>query len=270
MEASENISKLIKELNIDHMVFKPNWELMKRLYRHFLLTVGEFCTPCNVGINSLLYKMANTYRVPLIISGYSPYTDSEADINIYHISTEYFKNVVKGYFTENEIKDFLHAKTLARGIYHLTGKIKHIQLPRYIKWDESKVVSVLNRQIGWKAEGSITTEHSDCIASSLKEYLRINEFGFSEKTQKFSAMVRSRFMTREEALAKAESFESGIKEDKSGQILRLMQMLDLSEEDLAEAVKKRQGPYITKSTKLLDKLINNETLMRKLVYKLKK
>jgi len=267
IDALGNIGKLIQKLSIAHLSFKPDWELMKRLYRHFLLTAGEFCTPCNVGINSTLYYMANKHRVPLIISGYSAYTDSDSDMNIYHVSTEYFKNVAKGHFTESELKDFLNISTLSRGIYHLTGKVEHIQLPRYVKWDEREIISILDREIGWKMDDSITTEHTDCIASPLKEYLRINEFGFSEKTQKFSALVRNGFMSREQALAEAKAFESRVIEDKSGQLPRLMQMINLSKEDLAEAIKKRQRPYIPKSTRLLDKLINNETLMRKLVYK---
>lgn len=266
-EASENIRKLVETLNLAHLSFKPNWELMKRLYRHFLLTVGEICTPCNVGIGAFVFNIANKYRVPLNISGYSPYTDSESDINVYHVSLEYFKSVVKGHFTENELKDFLHGGAIAKGINHLTGKIKTVVMPRYIKWDESEIISILNKEMDWKGGSSITTEHMDCIASPLKEYLRINEFGFSEKTQKFSVLVRSGFMSREEALAKARIFESGIIEDKHGELTKSMQMLNLSEEDLAEAVKKRQGPYIPKSAKLLDKLMNNETLMRKLIYK---
>jgi len=271
-EASENIRRLVEKLNVAHILNEPDWELMKRLYRHFLLTAGEVCTPCNVGINSFLYNMANKYRVPMIISGYSAYTDSEPDNNIYHVSTEYFENVVKGHFTKNELEDFLHSRMLARGMYHLTGKIKHIQMPRYVKWDEREIISVLNREIGWEVDSAVSTsqpiEHTDCIAACLKQYLRIKKYGFSENTQKFSALIRNGFMTREEALAKAESLESGIEEDKSGRIPRLMQMLDLSMEDLAEAVKKRQGPYIPKSTKLVDKfIIRNELLMRKLVYR---
>lgn len=266
-EARENIGKVIQKLNIEHLVYKQDWELMKRLYRHFLLTTGEFCTPCNVGINSALYYMSNKHRVPLIISGFSAYTDSDPDINIYHVSPEYFRNVVKGRFSRNEIKDFLHSSTLARGIHHLTGKIKHVQLPRYVKWDEREIIAILNSELDWKVEGAVTTEHTDCIMSTLKEYLRISEFGFSEKTQKFSALVRNGFMSREEALVKAGSFESKITRDNSEKLDGLIQMLDISRDELAGAVKKRQRSYIPKSTKLIDKLIRNETLMRKLVYR---
>lgn len=261
-EASENIRKLTTRLNVEHISFKADWELMKRLYRHFLLTAGELCSPCNIGIGSFLYDTANKYSIPLIISGFSPRTDA-VDNNVYHITTEYFQNVAKGYFSKNEIKDFLHSKAFTRALYHLTGRIKYITLPLYVEWDEEEIISVLERQIDWKVETPITTEHTDCIATKLKEYLRIKEFGFSEKTMKFSVLVRNRFMNREEALAKAEAFESEIMEDKSGLVQKAIQMLDLSKEELAKAITKRQRPYIPKFAKFLER----DTLMKKLYYK---
>ncbi len=262
-EASENIRKLTTKLNVDHISFKPDWELMKRLYRHFLLTAGELCSPCNTGIVSCLYDTATKYNIPLIISGFSPRTDAASDNNIYHITTEYFQNVAKGYFSKNEIKDFLHGKALPRALYHLTGQIKYITLPLYVEWDEEGIIGVLERELDWKVETAITTEHTDCIAAKIKEYLRIREFGFSEKTQKFSVLVRNGLMSREEALAKAEAFESEVMKDNSGLVTRVMQMLDLSEKELAEAVTKRQRPYIPKFAKLLEK----DTLMKKLYYR---
>jgi len=119
-EASENIEKLVEKLGLTHITDEPNWGLMKRLYRHFLFTTGEFCTPCNVGINSTLYKLARGYKAPLIISGYSARTDSDYDINVYHVSPEYFMNVVRGHFLKDEIEDFLHCKTMSRAIHHLS------------------------------------------------------------------------------------------------------------------------------------------------------
>jgi N-acetyl sugar amidotransferase len=262
-EASENIKKQINKLNLDHITFEPDWELMKRLYRHFLLTTGEFCTPCNTGIISSLYDTANKYNIPLIISGFSPRTDTDLDNKIYHDSTEYFQNVAKGFFSKSEIKDFLHGKTLTRALYHLTGRIRYITLPLYVKWDEEEIIGILERQLDWRGEDSITTEHTDCIASSLKEYLRIKEFGFSEKTTKFSVLVRTGLMSREEALAKVEAFEAEKREDKSGLAHKVMRMLDLSEEAVAKAITKRQSPYIPKFAKLLEK----DTLLKKLYYK---
>jgi len=261
--ALENIERVANTFNIDHVSFKADWELMKRLYKHFLLTAGEVCSPCMVGITSSLYKAAKQYNVPMIISGWGPRTETDMASSIYHVSTDYFLNVTKGYFKREEIEDFLHSKTLARVLYHLTGRIRYIQLPVYVKWDEREVVHTIEKKIEWQAKGSITTEHTDCMLTSLKDYLRMKALGFSEKTQKFSVNIRNGSMTREEALAQTEAYESEVMEDKSWQIHEIMQMLDCSEKELAEAEKKRQKPYLPKFTKLLEK----DNLMKTLYYR---
>lgn len=262
-QALENVRNVTKKLNVDYISFQPDLQLMKRLYRHSLLTGGEFCVPCSTGIGSSLYRVAKEHQIPLIVSGFSPRTDAGIHNDIWHNTPEYFQNVAKGYFTKEEIKDFLHSKTLARALYHLTGRIRYITLPLYVEWNEGEIISFLNRELDWEADGSITTEHTDCIASNLKEYLLIKRFGFSEKTLKFSVLIRNGSMTREEALAKAEAYESEIVQDKSGLVHRVTQMLDVSEEDLAEAVKKNQTPYIPRFAKLVEK----DNLLKRFYYK---
>jgi N-acetyl sugar amidotransferase len=266
-EASVNIGKIVKKLNVDHVSFKPEWQLMQRLYKHFLFTTGEFCTPCNIGINSLLYGVANKYKIPLIVSGYSAYTDAAADNNIYNSSPEYFSSVVADHFQKEEIRSFLNFTTPKRAFWHMSGKIKYIHLPRYVKWKESEFIDTLKTELGWNMNNSITTEHSDCIASSLKEYLRIKEFGFSEKTQKFSALVRNGFINRQEAMDKVKIFEEDVLSDKKGEIRKALLLLNITDDELSAAITKRQSRYIPRSTKFMDKVINNESIMRKLVYK---
>jgi len=262
-EALENIKKVTTALNVEHIFFKPGWELMKRLFRHFLLTAGEFCSPCNNGMISYLYKMAKEYNIPLIISGYSPRTDVPFDNNIWHNSAEYFQNVTRGHFSKNEIKDFLHNKVLTRALGHLTGRVKYITLPLYVEWDEQQIIRLLETEFDWGVEAPITTEHTDCIASKFKEYLHLKELGFTQRTIKFSILVRGGFIGREEALAKDEAFELDMMEDKSGLLHKVWQMLDLSAEELADAITKRQRPYIPKYSNLLEK----DTLLKKLYYR---
>jgi N-acetyl sugar amidotransferase len=264
--AKENIQKVISYLNADHLVFKPRVELMKRLQRHFLTTTGEFCTPCNIGITSLLYAAAKTYRVPLIISGTSPYTDAPEDINIYHISPEYFSRVARDAFTRQEIRDFFHATTLPRALYHVTRRIRFVQIPRYLRWDEDEIKAVLHQTMGWKVINAVTMEHTDCIAGPFKEYLHIKEFGYSEKAIMFSNLVRNGYITRETALEKVIYFENDIMQRAPEIIRTFTAMFDMSENDLENAIKMRQGPYIPRSARIFDKLLQNEFIMRRIVH----
>ena len=266
-EAAANIKKLTNKLNVDHIFVKLDWDVLKRLYRHFLMTTGEFCSVCNIGIISSQYDVANKYDIPLIVSGFSPRTDPDLSNSIYHLSTEYFYNVAKGHFSKTDLKEFLHDGTFSTPINHLTGKRRSIALPRYVEWDENKIVAILEKELDWKVTAAITKEHTDCIASEFKEYLRIKEFGFSEKSMKFAMLVMGGFMSREDALNKSKAFEEQNSTDNFGKVLKAMNLIGISEGEVAEAVKKRQAPYIPKYVKLLEKnaLIN---VMKKLYYKI--
>lgn len=265
-EARDNVKTIVQYLNVDHIFYKPDEEIMKRLYRHFLFLTGEFCTPCNVGINSATYGTALKYHIPSLLTGYSTYTDAEPDINIYTPMSEYFKNVVKGHFTEDELKDFPVIGNIARGWNHLTKKVLHIEMPRYVKWEEKEFIENL-RKIGWTSNHKSETEHTDCAASPLKEYLHIKEFGFSEKAMKYSKLVRNNYVTREEALSKVEAFEAGIMEAEEKHIQNFKRLFDVPEDALNEIVKQRQARYIPKKAVLIDHLVTNEALMRKLIYR---
>jgi hypothetical protein len=152
---------------------------------------------------------------------------------------------------------------LQRTLRHLTGQTRYVTLPLYLKWDERDVTDILQKNIGWKGPEAVTLEHTDCIAGELKEYLRIKEFGFSEKTQKFSVLLRNKYMNRDEALDKARAFETAIMTDSSGNIKNVLQKLDLSEAELASAILRRQLPYIPFFARFLEK----ENLMKRLYYR---
>ena len=110
--------------------------------------------------------------------------------------------------------------------------------------------------------GAPTTEHGDCIAAPLMEHLRLREFGFSDRTQKLSALVRNDQMTRDEAIAEAAGFESEILEDRNGRSRRAVEMLDLTPDEIEAALTKRQHPFIPRGAWLFDRLTKNETMLR--------
>ena len=264
--AKQNIQKIIKKLKVTHLVCKHDWNTMKTLYRHFLLKTGEMCTPCNIAINSFLYQVALENNIPYIISGYSAYTDAGTDINIFHISPEYFKKVATECLDKNNLNNFLFPSTLNRIFYQITGKIEHIQLPRYVRWDEQVIAKILRQEFDWNPGNLGYTEHSDCIATPLKEFLRIQEFGFSEKTMKYSKLIRNNMIDRDSALQKCMEFEDII-ENKSEEINTILKLLDLTKEDLPTILKQRQRPFIPFSARIFDKLINNEFIMEKFIYR---
>jgi len=98
---------------------------------------------------------------------------------------------------------FLHFRTTGR-LFYPNQKI--LYLFEYIEWDEDKVLSTIENELGWtKPAGSASSWRSDCRVSFLKNYLLKKTVGFTEKDDMLSNMIREGIVTREEALKRLES-----------------------------------------------------------------
>lgn len=212
IEALNNIEKIIKKLDVAYVSYGPNRNLMKKLYREFLLKTGQFCFPCDMGIWATVHRVAEQYDVPLIVSGYSAQIESR-DPKIYSYNNKLFKTISKNLVTNKEMNDFLESTKVARLFkrikhFRLTRYRKQISLPDYIVWDDKDIKRVIIEELGWEKKADGSSDHIDCLFAPLKNYLMVQKWGFGEKTIKYAAMVRAGEMTREEALSRALEEES--------------------------------------------------------------
>jgi N-acetyl sugar amidotransferase len=224
-EARRNIYHEIDLLDIDLVTLRPRWGLMKELYKSFLLTGGEACTPCNIGIELGAYRIARQEKIPLIIWGYSPRTEERSPKEIYAYNKKYFLNVIQRNMPKGVISGSIYGdlenntpfdrSIINRKIYNLSHKFfinmdslkfavlfntpLRLNLPEYIEWNENELFDLLKKKLLWE-ESRMGKEHMDCEISPVKTYLRYLRWGFSSKTQKYSALVRDKQMDRDTAL----------------------------------------------------------------------
>jgi hypothetical protein len=84
-------------------------------------------------------------------------------------------------------------------------EMRHLRLFEYIGWDEQKIVTVIQSELGWENYGySESSWRSDCKISLLKNHLYSETLGFSKNDELVSNMIRLGVMTREEGLARVE------------------------------------------------------------------
>ena len=209
-EGLHNIKAIVNHFSIGHVIINPGWETLKKLYRHSLLYTGEFCSVCNIGIRAALYRVAQLFRIRSILAGTSPRTEADTPPEYFCCSNDYFINLFKGYLSSKEIYQFMYLGQIRRGIWHLTGKLRWVQLPRYVPWKEDQILSTLSSETEWK--GTLWQQHTDCTMSDVKEFLNMNRWGFIEKTSKLSALVRDGQITRQKALEDVEKEETELKE----------------------------------------------------------
>lgn len=219
-DAARNITQAVQTLNVDYLSFKPNWNLMRALYKSFLLNAGEFCTPCNLGIRATIRFVARKERIPLCLTGDSPRSDEGSPREIYACTVAYFNKVISSHQMTDTIKNSIYEKMedevaaanswrarIARQLYdrgfvQFTRKPRKISLPQYVEWNEDEIYKVLTKELGWRIS-SEDTEHTDCLMNPVKGYLRYLRWGFGSKTQKAAALIRDGQMSRAQGLAAA-------------------------------------------------------------------
>ena len=208
--ARENIQAAVKTLGVDLITYKPNEILLDQLFKLFLTRTGEFCTPCNLIIQAAAYRIASQNGIPLILSGGSSrvFGGIQGVSQSKYADRAYFKNVLQGHVDFREAKRFVVENPWKRAVrrYTRTGPTL-VDVLDYVYPGLEQTRDLLEKELGWRPT-SDELEHGDCVLNPLKDYLQNRKWGYSEVTQSYSSLVRTKQMTREEALDHAEEEET--------------------------------------------------------------
>jgi len=261
-EAYWNIKHAAEILDVDLIIYKPRWEVLKKLNATFLMNAGEGCTPCNIGISLTINRIAGLEKIPLIFNGVSPRSDERSAKEIYACGGEYFLKVLKDNGMPGEIKHTIYGDQSRQlsFLFKLTRKISkmalmnksifkflpknvfvrnsiQVVLPEYLEWKEDEIFNIIRKELKWK-ESSVGKEHTDCLFNPVKSYLRYLKWGFGSKTQKLSALVRDGQMKREDALKEIRD-----EDRKPEELESLLNKLDLDISDLEVIAKRSHMKY---------------------------
>lgn len=264
--AKHNVENAVKKLGVDFVRASVPWEKARILYALFYKKTGEFCTPCNLGIWSMSYKIAKDLGIPLIVSGSSDRIRERLPNGgrIYSWSPSYFREVIKNEMPEGDVKEYLH---LPRNFHNpllmkvfqpgFSRRIRILPLFDYIDYDIKLMLETLKTELNWKQSPS-RFHHIDCIMETVNDYFKQKKWGFSAAPW-YSMLVRIGQLDREKAL------EMTIKEEERNskeppELTLWLKLLDLSKEDINGFEKRSQHPYVPR----LEKFFNStEIVLRK-------
>ncbi len=255
--AKENLKNAVSSLDVDYKVFRPDWDIAKKLYALFFRKTGEFCTPCNIGIWSSSYITARQMGIPLIVAGSSGRIETHypPGCHVYGWSKAYFKEVCKGEMPLRLVQDYLNfpedlledvGQLISRRISVLdnTRWVRVISLPSFIDWNVKSILEKLETEISWKHP---VDRHSriDCILEPVRVFLIQKKLGFSA-AERYSTLIRNGQMTREEGLRRTIDEEHEATQIPP-EIRVLMDRLDLSQNDLEGFQERSQLPFLMRA-----------------------
>lgn len=239
----ENIENAVKKLGVDLVVKKhPH---VRNCFPHTMRSwikrpepgmIGLLCGGCNYALRYNLLEAAREQDVPLMLFGVGepepPTTFAErllmADPNREMSKLRLFAGFVtkiarnpsyisdpKALSTYGKEFAFRWSKRLRK---LMTRKIAYPDLKivepfYYIGWDESKITSTIESELGWKRISYAgATWRSDCKIATLKNYLYMRTLGFSKIDELLSNMVRTGMLNRKDAVGRLQR-ESSVSED---------------------------------------------------------
>lgn len=245
--ALDNMTRAVERMGVKLIVCKPDNNVLRKIYKNMLLASGDICGACGIAIKASMFKVADDYKIPMILLGTSPLEedsflpDTTQDIGR-------FKYIIKesGEITKKEMNDFLidpDMNYFKLSLGKRTGKYpKEICPLFYIKNPSDKEMGeIISHELDWQEDTTREySKHFDCIAEPFTNYVRHHIYGYERRICQYSTMVRRGEISREKALAMYEADEMP---EKPANYQQILELLNVKEEDMESVLKIKPLKY---------------------------
>ena len=234
--ARKNIKTVCDNLRLELLVVKSRNNLEYDLLRNHLMSLAATgttwgqCMFCHYGIEAVLYKTAQSRRIPFILSGT---TTSELWWDPGNRTNILLKQVKKLPMLEKMLFVFHQCKAYGglidqRRQFPIPGNSRFnaysrahtpadgpetIKVFDYINWDQQIIEKTLCEEVGWERPPKTLTWRYDCILEPLLDFTYKKEFGISSAGLYLCGLIRSGLINRQEALRILEESENQSKLD---------------------------------------------------------
>jgi len=209
----KNINKVTDNLGIDHILLKPRWELLKRIFvyasehdiysRKALERASTICTSCIGLVKSICLKTAIEQHIPMIGFGWSP-GQAPVQSSIMKNNPSFIK------MTQNSILDPLR-KIVGSDIEAYFLNNYHYDQPENfpynihpMAWEfyEEHMILEEIKKLGWEEPKDTDTNSSNCLINAFANEIHITRHGFHPYVWEIANMVREGVMSRDEGFEK--------------------------------------------------------------------
>ena len=210
-ETFQNIRNVVETLEIDHLLFKPRFDLLKKIFlasiqsdmysKKTLERASTICTSCMGLVKFFSLRTALEKNIPFIAYGWSP---GQAPL-----SSSIFKNnkdMVKT--MQNAIFGPLH-ETVGEEIKHYFLNQQHFEKEcefpynisplAFLEYDEDKIFENM-QDLGWKRPGDTDPNSTNCLLNGFANLVHKEKFGFHPYSLELANLVREGYLGRQEAL----------------------------------------------------------------------
>ena len=207
--ARKNIENTCKKLEVEHVYYRFDTLLMRRLFALFIRKTGCFCSVCMRAIGMSQALVSNMYNAPLVISGTSLRTELPLSKEMFQDGTvSHVHCVLEGEHIAAECGSLLYSGNRRRKfgyLLFLLSKKKILltyawfNLADYIDWNYNNIYDTIRRELNWQSPDK--GEHMDCVIHPIQKYIQARRFpGLEQERLILARLVMAGQISREEAL----------------------------------------------------------------------
>jgi predicted PP-loop superfamily ATPase len=211
--AISNIKTVTDKLGVDHIFFKPGWEILRKIFstavsrelysKKTLERASTICTSCIGLVKAICLKMAIEMDIPMIGYGWSP---GQAPIQsaimknnpsllrmaqqaIMNPLREIAGDGINPYFLQE--KHYLQADRFPYNVHLMAWEF----------YDEDMMLDEIKKS-GWIAPKDTDSNSTNCLLNAFANEVHLKRYGFHPYVWEIANMVREGIMKRDEGYKK--------------------------------------------------------------------
>jgi len=211
--AMRNINTVVERLGIDHIVFKPNFELMKKLFalsvtgnlysKKSLERASTICSSCMNLVKFIALKLSLEKEIPFIGYGWSP-GQAPVQSSVMKNSAAFAKATQKVLYDplHEKLGDSINPYFLSDEDFNAAEKFPYNIHPlAFLEYDEEKIYSRI-RELGWQPPQDTDPNSTNCLMNAFANQVHQQQHGFHPYAFEVAGLVRMGVMSRDEGLAR--------------------------------------------------------------------
>ena len=212
-QAFKNIRTVAENLGVDSIVFKADFQLLKRIFvagikntmysAKALERASTICTSCIGLVKFTALKIALEKKIPIMAWGWSP-GQAPVRSSIMKMNPELFKVAQETYrkpmreIAGDEInKYFLSEEQFKNG----ESFPYNVNPLAFMEYAEEEIIKK-NLEFGWVYPQGLDANSTNCLLNSFSNQLHIQKHGFHPYAFEIAGMVRMKVMSRKEGIEK--------------------------------------------------------------------
>ena len=219
-----NLHRMKESLGVDHMIYYPSVETLKKLNRLGLTIMGDMNWHNHVGIATVPMRAAVDLGIPLVIWGEHGYADLCGQFSMDDFVEWTYRNRLEHFSRGFEWNYFVGLEGLTEAdmsmwkypsdekIFNLD--LKGIYMSNYTLWEANAHTKLVREKYGFEiAERSFDRTYrkmsnlDDLHENGVHDYLRFIKFGYGRCTDHASKDVRAGLMDRKEGIERIKQYD---------------------------------------------------------------